>query len=136
MHSAEMLPPFYKEVAEQFRKADKILVVHGDGEMRQLLTCLRDADVQVVEALTPAPMTSIDMRHVRELWRDQVAVWGGVPAIVMTDTFSDDEFEAYMRDLFDAVAPGDRFILGFGDNVPTDGKFERIVRLAEMAREG
>ncbi len=127
--------PLYREIADQFRKAGKILVVHGDGEMKQLLTCLRDAGVQVVEALTPSPMTTIDVREVRELWRDKVAVWGGVPAIVMTDTFSHDEFEAFMADLFDAVAPGDRFILGLGDNVPTDGKFERIVRLAEMAAE-
>ena len=123
---------FYKEVAEQFRHAGKILVVHGDGEMKRLLTLLLEADVQVVEALTPAPMTSIDVREVRELWRDKVTLWGGVPAILMTDSYTDDEFERYMRDLFDAVAPGDRFILGLGDNVPTDGKFERIVRLAEM----
>ena len=126
--------PLYREIAEQFRKAGKILVVHGDGEMKRLLPMLRDADVQVVEALTPAPMTSIDVRQVRAMWKDRVAVWGGVPAIVMTDTFSDDEFEEYMRGLFDAVAPGDRFILGLGDNVPTDGKFERILRLAEMSK--
>ena len=127
--------PLYKEIAEQFRVSGKILVVHGDGEMRRLLTLLRDADVQVVEALTPAPMTTIDVPHVRALWKDRVALWGGVPAIIMTDTFSDEEFEAYMADLFHAVAPGDRFILGLGDNVPTDGKFDRIVRLAHLARD-
>ena len=38
--------------------AGKILVVHGDGEMRVLLERLMACGVQVVEALTPQPMTA------------------------------------------------------------------------------
>jgi uroporphyrinogen-III decarboxylase len=106
------------------------MVVHGDGEMRGLLASLMECGVQVVEALTPAPMTSIDMRETRKLWRDRVAMWGGLATVILTDVYSDEEFEDYLIKLFDAVAPGDRFILGFGDNVPTDASFERIKRIA------
>ena len=46
--------------------------------------------------------------------------------------YSDAEFEQFMEDLFHAVAPGERFILGFGDNVPTDALFPRIRRAVEF----
>jgi uroporphyrinogen-III decarboxylase len=127
--------PFYREARETLSRGDKILVVHGDGEMKSLLEKLMVCGVQVVEALTPKPMTSIDVRTTRRLWGDRVAMWGGVPSVILTDTYTDAEFESYMDGLFQAVAPGDRFILGFGDNVPTDALFSRIRRVAEIWAE-
>ncbi len=126
--------PFYRQVAERFKRMGKVLVVHGDGNMKKLLTSLREAHVDVVEAVTPAPMTSIDLRATRALWGDQVTLWGGIASITLTPTFSEEEFRAYIEDVFDAVAPGDRFILGFGDNVPTDGLWSRIEWLAQYYR--
>jgi len=127
--------PFYREARDVLLAAGKILVVHGDGEMRGLLTSLMECGVQVVEALTPAPMTSIDVQKTRRLWQDRVTMWGGLATVILTDVFPDAEFERFLEDLFHAVAPGDRFILGFGDNVPTDASFERIQRIAEFWAE-
>lgn len=127
--------PFYRQAREILSQGDKILVVHGDGEMKSLLAGLMACGVQVVEALTPKPMTSIDVAKTRRLWRDQVAMWGGVASVILTDTFSDAAFERYMEDLFRAVVPGDRFILGFGDNVPTDALLSRIKRVAQFWAE-
>lgn len=140
-YDEQMTPPpifdrffasFYREARETLSSAGKLLVIHGDGEMKLLLTRLMECGVQVVEALTPSPMTSIDVRRTRELWKDKVAMWGGIPSVIPTEVFSDGEFERYMEDLFAAVAPGDRFILGFGDNVPTDVLFDRVKRVAEF----
>ncbi len=127
--------PFYREAREILSAGDKILVVHGDGEMRALLKRLMDCGVQVVEALTPKPMTSIDVRETRRLWKDRVAMWGGLATVILTETFPEEEFERFLDDLFRAVAPGDRFILGFGDNVPTDALFGRVKRVAEFWTE-
>ena len=49
--------------------------------------------------------------------------------MLMTDTYTDEEVEAFLEALFDAIAPGDRFVLGFGDNVPTDAVFSRILQV-------
>lgn len=124
--------PFYREALEVFQSAGKILVVHGDGNMKKLLGCLLDVGVQVVEALTPKPATSIDIPETRALWGDKVGIWGGIPYSILTPLYSDDEFEAYVIDLYRAIAPGDRFILGFGDNVPTDAFFHRLQWLSEF----
>jgi len=51
---------------------------------------------------------------------------GQIVTVVLADVFSNEDFERFMDDLFRAVAPGYRFILGFGDNLPTDALFRRI----------
>jgi uroporphyrinogen-III decarboxylase len=127
--------PFYREAREVLGKGGKILVVHGDGEMRVLLDRLMACGVQVVEALTPKPMTTIDLATTRQLWGDRVTMWGGIPSTILTPTYTDGEFQGYMEDLFRTVAPGDRFILGFGDNVPTDALFHRIQWIARFWAE-
>jgi uroporphyrinogen-III decarboxylase len=127
--------PLCREARKTLDAAGKVLVVHGDGEMRGLLGRLRDCGVRVVEALTPAPMTSIDLGATRALWGDAVCLWGGIASVTLTPAFSDAEFDRHLEDLFRAVAPGDNFILGFGDNVPTDALFHRIQRAAEFWKE-
>ena len=127
--------PLYHEARQILSSGDKILVVHGDGEMKQLLKMLMESDIEVVEALTPKPMTSIDIAETRRLWKGRVCMWGGLATVVLTDAFSDEHFERFMDDLLRAVAPGDRFILDFGDNVPTDALFHRIKRAAQIWAE-
>jgi hypothetical protein len=130
-----LFAPLYREAHELLSGHGQVLVVHGDGEMKVLLEKLRDCGVQVVEAFTPQPMTSIDVAATRRLWQDRVAMWGGIASTILTDVYTDEEFERYMHDLFAAVAPGDRFILGFGDNVPTDALYPRLQRLVRLWEE-
>ena len=130
-----LFAPLYREARELLSAHDKVMVVHGDGEMKVLLEKLRDCGVQVVEAFTPWPMTSIDVAETRRLWQDRVAMWGGIASTILTEVYSDEEFERCMDELFTAVAPGDRFILGFGDNVPTDAIYARIQRVVSLWQE-
>ena len=100
--------------------------------MRQPLNLMCESSIDVEEAITPAPMISIDVRNIRELWNGRVAMWSGIPVVLLTDSYSDDEFERYVLDLFGAVAPGDHFIIGFGDNAPTDTMFPRIAMTTDL----
>ena len=127
--------PFYRRARTTLSGAGKILVIHGDGEMRRLLTNVMECGIQVVEAITPKPMTSIDIASTRRLWKDRVAMWGGLATVILTEAFSDQQFESFLETLFQDIAPGDRFILGFGDNVPTDASFERVKRIARFWAE-
>ena len=129
----ELFLPFYEQAVPVLHAANKVVALHGEGDMGpELLALMRETGVDVVEALTPQPMTSIDVRQARSLWGDALTLWGGIPAVLMTDTYTDEQVEAFLEDLFDAVAPGDRFVLGFGDNVPTDGLFSRILQVVEF----
>jgi hypothetical protein len=48
---------------------------------------------------------------------------------------SDEEFERFMKGLFQEIVPGDRFILGISDTTPPDAKFDRVLRVTEMVEE-
>ncbi len=98
------------------------VVRFGNAEASERAVCRRASG----RPGAPQPTTSIDVSETRRLWGDQVCLWGAIASIILTDSFSDDECERYMDELFRAVAPGDRFILGFGDNVPTDASWPRI----------
>ncbi len=130
----EYIQPLYRE-ARRIVPSDMPIVVHGDGEMRQLLDLLADSDIDCVEALTPKPMTTIDLADLRRRWADKVTLWGGIASVVLCPPFTQEAFEAHMDTLFASVAPGDRFILGFGDNVPTDGSFDRVAQIARYVRD-
>jgi uroporphyrinogen-III decarboxylase len=127
--------PFYRKASQLLSAAGKPLVIHGDGEMRKLLTNMLSCGIQVVEAITPRPMTSIDVASTRRLWKDKVTMWGGLSTVILTREFDEAQFESFLEDLFRDVAPGNRFILGFGDNVPTDASFERVKRIAHFWAE-
>lgn len=46
--------------------------------------------------------------------------------------YSDEEFDAYVINLFKEIAPGHNFIVGMGDNLPFDGQIERVGRIAQL----
>jgi hypothetical protein len=69
-------------------------------------------------------------------FKGKVTIFGGIPAVVfLEDCMSDEEFERFMRGLFQEIAPGDRFILGISDTTPPDAKFDRVLRVTEMVQE-
>lgn len=124
--------PWLREVAEFVHAKGKLTLVHTDGEMKRLIPMTLEAGVDIAEGWTPAPMTSVTTAELRKAWGDKVTIWGGVPAILFQPQYSDDEFDAYIKNLLKEVAPGYNFIVGMGDNVPPDGKIERVGRIVEL----
>ena len=55
--------------------------------------------------------------------------------MILGDPVSDEEFEVYLLDLLQTIAPGDAFILGAADSVMAEAKLERIERVIEMVEE-
>jgi hypothetical protein len=45
-------------------------------------------------------------------------MWGGLTTVILTETYSDAEFEHLLEELFRAIVPSDSFISGPGDNIP------------------
>ena len=63
---------------------------------------------------------------------DEVAIWGGIPSILFEPKYSDEDFDAYIKNMFQEMAPGYRFIVGMGDNLPFDGDLNRVRRVVEL----
>ena len=131
----EYFKPYFQEVAELFHSKGKILVYHADADSSLLLDLIRESGFDMAEVFATEPMVSCTLAQAREAWGDDIIIWGGIPAVILCESFSDEEFEDYMKDLFETVAPGNSFILGVADNVMPETKFERIVRVSEMMEE-
>ena len=85
--------------------------------------------------LVTHPMVPTTLAEARAAWGDRVIIWGGVPSVILEDPFTDQQFEAYMDELFRTIAPGRAFILGIADNAMPGAKIERIRRISEIVDE-
>lgn len=138
-------PPFFaREIVPSLRKigaalesAGKLLMCHTDGENQGLMDLIRDSGMHIAESICPAPMTKVTLAEYYRRWSPRLALFGGIPStIVLADT-SEADFEAYMDELFRAVAPGRRMLIGVADQVPPAAVFSRLQRIGErVEREG
>jgi hypothetical protein len=137
-------PPFFKEhimpylqkLAGMLHPKGKLLLCHCDGENKGLLDLLPETGMDIADSFCPQPMTKVTVSEAKKAFRGKVTIFGGIPAVVfLEDCMSDEEFERFMRGLFQEIAPGDRFILGISDTTPPDAKFDRVLRVTEMVQE-
>ena len=124
--------PWLREATEFLHKRGKLTQVHIDGEVRRLTSLVLESGIDIAEAWSPAPMTSITTAELRKAWGDKITIWGGLPTVIFEPTYSDDEFDAYIINLFKEIAPGNNFIVGMGDNFPIDGNIGRVRRVVEL----
>jgi methylmalonyl-CoA mutase cobalamin-binding domain/chain len=138
-------PYFQKEILPWLQKAShaleakgKLLLCHCDGENQGLLDLIGVSGIHVAEAVCPAPMTKVPIEQYYGIWGKKLTIWGGIPqSLLLAQTASEEEFEAYLDHFFKAVAPGTRLIVGIADTTPPDADFDRLRRIGErVLREG
>jgi corrinoid protein of di/trimethylamine methyltransferase len=124
--------PWLRKVSDYLGRHGKLVATHTDGENFGLMDLIRDSGVHVAESVTPWPMTKVRIEEYYRRWHDKLTIMGGIPeSILSEDTADNDEFEAFLTNLFKNVAPGDRLILGTADSTPPKAVFGRLVRIAE-----
>ncbi len=131
----QFITPYYRLFSRILNERGKTLCMHADADSRLILQHIKDAGFNMVETFTTAPMVSCTLKEARAAWGNDVIIWGAVPSVILEDTYAEEQFEDYMRNVFDTVAPGDAFILGVADNVMPAAKIERIARISEMVEE-
>ena len=129
------ITPYQQEMSEMLHKHDKVVVHHADSDSRDILDDFKDAGYDMVECFTTAPLVPCTLKEAREKWGADMIIWGGIPSIILEDTFPEEDFESYMKELFEIIAPGDAFILGVADNVTKPANLDRIIRVGEMIEE-
>ena len=128
--------PYLQKLADMLHARGKLLLCHCDGENKGLLDLIPESGIDIAEAICPRPMTKVTIREVKKAFQGKVTIFGGVPSVaLLEESMPEDEFEAFMENLFREIAPGDRFILGVSDTTPPDARFERLLRITEMVRE-
>jgi methylmalonyl-CoA mutase cobalamin-binding domain/chain len=139
-------PPYFKsEISPWLRKASsaleakgKYLICHCDGENLGLLDLIHDSGMHIAEAVCPAPMTKVKIEEYYQRWGNKLTIFGGIPqSLLLAETATEEEFQAYLDHFFKAVAPGSRIIVGIADTTPPNAVFDRLIRMGErVAKEG
>jgi methylmalonyl-CoA mutase cobalamin-binding domain/chain len=131
------IQPWIRKAAEMLGAAGKLVLCHTDGENRGLMDLIRDSGLHIAESFCPAPMTKVSLAEYYRRWSERLTLFGGIPSTVVMPGTSEADFEAYLDELFRAVAPGRRIVIGIADEVPPAAVFARLQRIGErIEREG
>ena len=127
--------PYYEDLSALLRSRGKVLALHADNDTRQILGRIERAGFGMAECFATYPLVPTTLAEARAAWGDRVIIWGGIPSTILEEPYSDGQFERYMDDLFQTIAPGDAFILGVSDNVMPGARIERLRRITQMVEE-
>lgn len=131
------IQPWIRKAAAALGSAGKLVLCHTDGENRGLMDLIRDAGMHIAESFCPAPMTKVTLAEYYRRWSPHLTLFGGIPSTIVLPETSEADFEAYLDELFRAVAPGRRMVVGIADEVPPQAIFSRLQRIGErIEREG
>jgi hypothetical protein len=129
------ITPYYKDFSALLRSRGKSLAWHADDDSKDILAEVKDAGFDMAECFCTAPMVEVTLQEARAAWGADVIVFGGIPSIILEPTFPEAEFEAYVREVFRVIAPGDAFIFGVADNVMPTSIIERVERISDLVEE-
>jgi Uroporphyrinogen decarboxylase (URO-D) len=124
-----------KRFGDAMHSKGKLFITHTDGQTAGLLKPLMDTGVDVAEAWSPYPQTTLTTGEALDVWRGKVAIWGGLPTPVLCESFSDAEFERFFFQFLHEITPGSRVVIGTGDNFPTDSSFSRVRQVTRLVEE-
>ncbi|MBC8233413.1 hypothetical protein H8E77_28020 [bacterium] len=132
---AQYFLPYFQEFSALLHQNDQLIACHADADTSLLLDLIMAAGFDMAESFVTSPMVPVTLKQARQAWGNNVIIWGGIPSAIMCEPITDEDFEEYMLDLFQTIAPGDAFILGVADNVMPEAKIERVKRVTEMVDE-
>ncbi len=131
----DFITPYVREFTAYMHRRGKVVAQHADNDTSEILDQLLDSGYDMQECFVTAPMVPCTLGAARARWGTSMIIWGGVPSVLLEESVPDEEFEAYMADLFRTIAPGDAFILGIADNVMPTSMISRIRRIGDLVEE-
>ena len=121
--------PDYNKYGPVLHKKGKLVLVHMDGRLKDLVDLVPKADIDIVEAFTPPPMGDLPPAEAKAAWGDKI-IWINFPGTVMM--WEPQEIRKYTVDLLKSIAPGDGFVMSMNDSSPHDARLEAIKVITEV----
>jgi hypothetical protein len=123
---AQYAVPEYQRYAELYHAQGKKLGSHFDGELKPLLGQLRDCGLDVIESVSPAPLTECTFD---ELWGSIGAgppvMWGVIPSPLLEGRTPEQELHEFVDHVLESM-DGTPVILGVSDMVLGNNLIERV----------
>ena len=126
---------YYERRTSELRAAGKFCGIHIDGTLEPCLGMLKSCGFDVAEAITPAPSGVVEPERLREAAGEGIILWGGLPGLIFTDYFREEQFVSYVKRILELFPPDSGFVLGVGDQVPPDCVFSRVRLVRDIVDE-
>ncbi|MDH3879311.1 MAG: cobalamin-dependent protein, partial [Desulfobacterales bacterium] len=132
--------PWCRKASQKLHAEGILTMVHPDGENRGLMDLIPRCGMDIADAVTPYPMTKIDIAAYYDRWcrSGKLTIQGGIPEMfLLEESTSRDDLKKYMDHLLKAITPGTRFIASIGDTTPPNADFDRLLYIGErIEKEG
>ena len=127
--------PEYQRYSELYHAQGKKLGSHFDGELKPLLGQLRDTGLDVIESVSPAPLTQCTFD---ELWDSldggPPLMWGVIPSPLLEERTPEGELHEFVDHVLETVGDAP-IILGVSDMVLGNNLIERVEWAARRIEE-
>jgi hypothetical protein len=88
------------------------------------MDCLVERDMDIADSVCPAPMIKFTFAEYRRRFGDKIAIWDGIPSIVvLKEAITDSKFYTFMDDLFTKADSGKKLGLSIADKSPPKQNF-------------
>ena len=129
------LRPFENKWIQRIRQAGKYSFIHMDGTLKGLIKHVAETGFDVIEAATPFPSGDMTMQEIADTVTSDTIIWGGLPGVVFTPNFSEEDFVAHVKSVLQVMRRNPHYVLGVADQVPPDGLLERVGAVAALCDE-
>ncbi|MFH1824624.1 MAG: uroporphyrinogen decarboxylase family protein [Candidatus Firestonebacteria bacterium] len=128
--------PYYQDVKNILHEKGKLAQGHWCGRTSKLMELTGDCGLDIVEAITPKPMTDSDIVESLEILQGKVVIQGGIPSVLMCNQGgTQQDLINHIENLLGKIGKRKGFILGMGDNVPADADFERVAIVSDLVKK-
>ena len=132
--------PWCRKAAQKLHARGILTLIHPDGENRGLMDLIPQCDMDIADAVTPYPMTKVDIEEYYNRWcrSGKMTIQGGIPEmLLLKESATWDDLKNYLDHLLNVITPGTRFIASIGDTSPPNTEFERLLYIGErIEKEG
>jgi methylmalonyl-CoA mutase cobalamin-binding domain/chain len=132
--------PWCRKAAQKLHERGILAMMHPDGENRGLMDLILQCDMDIADAVTPYPMTKVDIEAYYDCWcrSGDLTIQGGIPEMMLLEeSTTREDLKDYMDHLLKVITPGNRFIASIGDTSPPNTEFDRLLYIGDrIAKEG
>jgi hypothetical protein len=116
--------PAFQRYTQVLHAQGKIVGSHTDGEVKPLLSLLKESGLDVCESFSPRPLTDCTFEEAWNTWQGKPLIWGGIPSPLLEETVSEQDYRAFVGQLLETVG-NDPVIFGVVDLFMRHNSIER-----------
>jgi hypothetical protein len=125
--------PWLVKAGRMLHEEGKYLLTHTDGENKGLMQSYLESNFDIADSVTPAPMTKLSLKEYRDIFKDKIAIWCGIPSCIMLDeSYHWEDFKDWFALMLKDAAPYDHLIFSIADTCPPGASIDRIEYLCEQ----